>query len=93
MRPQFDFPHDDYFAAFGAKIVNEMMDRFGIGVSEAAGRINEHWIGQNLVGEDLVLYHETPEYWAQQIYYQLGSHWWLEGEKLKPRQYPGFKNE
>lgn len=53
--------------------------------AEAVARINRQWSEPPgpgrvpriwIVGLDLV-YHETPDHWAADIYYGHGSFWWL----------------
>ena len=50
-------------------IADEMVQQFSIGRMEAIARINQQWHGQDLSGEDELLFHELPYYWALRIYY------------------------
>lgn len=82
----FLFETDSESEAFCERIAQEMVRLFGISPDEAVGRINNAWKGLSIVGDDLI-YHETEEYWANNIYYGKESEWWLSPPGLKPRPY------
>ena len=67
-------------------IANTMTEVLGISSSEAKERINKHWAGQNITGEDDLIYHEDEEYWANTIYYGKDSKWWDGTDGLTPIQ-------
>ena len=75
------FPTDAELAAFCCEIADELVTRFGISEEEAVGRINRDWRLRYCLGPHVYLaYHETPEYWAQEIYYGKDSRWWMAPE-------------
>ena len=84
----FTFITDQESQTYCLEIAQEMVDTFNISEEEAIGRINNGFLNQSIVGDDLAFYHEVPEYWAKSIYYEQGVHWWLGEEGLKPRAYP-----
>lgn len=69
------------------QIVDRMVELFGIPVEEALGRVNQQWAGRDL-DDDSLICHEDQDYWANNIYYGHGSHWWLKPPGLKPMPYP-----
>jgi hypothetical protein len=95
MDAPWTFKTDDRSSAFCWEIVGESRRLFDLSAEEAIGRLNRHWKGQEIVGEDIV-YHELPAYWAHVIYYGKDSFWWITGEKrekmnlgaVKPKPYP-----
>jgi hypothetical protein len=88
MNKKFAFQTDSDSEAYCQEIAREMAELFDIPESEAIGRMNRDWNGLALVGEDDVIYHDEPEYWAKTIYYGKDSFWWLKKAGLKPRPYP-----
>jgi hypothetical protein len=71
-----------------------MVRAFGISHVEAVARVNRQWSQPDLsgrvpriwiVGLDLV-YHQTPEEWAGDIYYGNDSSWWQ--PEAHPRPLP-----
>ena len=88
MSTRFEFKVDAESEEFCNEIIAEMIKNFGISESEAIGRMNHLWKGQDFVGPDDIAYHETAEYWAFTIYYGKDSDWWLNPPNLKPKPYP-----
>jgi hypothetical protein len=84
---EFAFETDVKSFAFLGEVVAEMVRRFGIGRDEAIGRINNAWEGNDFLGID-VRFHETPDFWANDIYYGADSFWWKYPSDLKPLPYP-----
>lgn len=78
MTLQFQFPMDQQANEFCELIVAEMRRLFGISLDEAVRRVNSHWHGQEIFGEDDVVYNEDETFWAKQIYYDDSYSWWLE---------------
>jgi hypothetical protein len=76
----------DYFE----EIIREMLFLFPITRSDAAGRLNRFWAGQDFTGELAVnlLKHELPTYWAKTIYYGRDKSWWKGENGLEPDSYP-----
>lgn len=72
---------------FCAEIEQVMALRFAISAKEARGRIERHWRGQLLRGMDAA-YHQTPEYWANTIYFGPDATWWRGTEGLRPLPAP-----
>jgi hypothetical protein len=73
---------------FCDKIVSRMVNLFEISVSEAVGRINRQWNGDDFLAKDDLRYHETVEFWVNTIYYGPGSYWWTQPPDLKPLPFP-----
>lgn len=69
------------------RIVGRMVELFGISVEEAVGRINQQWAGLEFEDLDLIC-HEDQDFWANDMYYGHGSHWWRKPPGLKPMPYP-----
>ena len=46
------------------------------------------WRGQRIVGEENIVFHETPEFWAKTMYYGRHVKWWLGEEDLEPERFP-----
>lgn len=84
MTHEYEFEVDSDGGRFCEEIVEVMVNHFGITRDEAVERINRHWRGQKILGED-VIYHEDAEYWAKTIFYGKDSLWWLEEDDLAPR--------
>lgn len=87
----FNFETDTESYQYFMEICEKMMELFEIDYEEAIGRINQHFKHvDKFVGDEVLIYHETDNYWAKTIYYGNDSFWWLkEGkEELKPVPYP-----
>lgn len=84
---KFKFPTDAESQNFCECIAREMASLFCISEDEAIGRMNKHWAGQSIVGQDIV-YHEDKTYWAKRIYYEGDAKWWIPGAVLKPKPFP-----
>jgi hypothetical protein len=69
---KFTFIIDEEAQAFCYKIAENMTSFFHISMDDAITRINQHWKGQTIVGNDIV-YHEDPEFWAKAIYWDADS--------------------
>ena len=78
--------------SFCGQIAEEMVRSHGIPYREAVARINRQWSDPGpsgrtpriwIVGLDLA-YHETPQYWASDIYYGHDSHWWIPDTSPQP---------
>lgn len=72
---------------FLTEIVQEMVSRFGIFQDEAIARINYAWKNKRIVG-DHIIYHETPEYWAQALYFGKRDFWKYSKNELVPIKFP-----
>ncbi|GEB35861.1 hypothetical protein BPA01_54410 [Brevibacillus parabrevis] len=66
-----------------------MVDQFQITEEEAVGRINMHWSNTEIMGGCCMVYHESPEFWAYEIYFGSNSRWWArKGDpELKPKPF------
>jgi hypothetical protein len=82
---QFPCAGDDDALDFCEEIADRMELAYDIPRAEAVARINDAWSAPGesgrspriwIVGLDLV-YHETADYWAADIYYGHDSFWWL----------------
>ncbi len=87
MNRSYAFTVSDEAEAFCDEIVEEMTKAFGIPESEAVARMNRLWAGNHFKKED-VRYHETPEFWARDIYYGADSYWWTNPPGLNPKPFP-----
>lgn len=83
----FEFGTNEKAAAFCAAIAAEMTRLFGISRGEAVGRINAHWKDQPMLDDQDMVYHETEEFWARQIYFEDEPRWWQIPDP-RPRRYP-----
>jgi hypothetical protein len=86
-RYKFEFQATGRSLELCERIVDRMMELFGISVDEALGRINRGWAGFEFEDLDLIC-HETDDYWANTIYFGADSYWWLKPPGLKPLPYP-----
>lgn len=84
---KYSFETDDEAEIFCEEIYMEMMAQFGISKEEAIARINQQWKNQSLVGDDIV-YHETAEVWAKDMYWGHEAYWWITGEKREELKLP-----
>ena len=85
---RFDFKTDKQSAAHCDDVVQALRKLFSISEEEALGRVNRHWRGQKIVGNEDMIYHESPEDLARFIYYEPGAPWWKGEEGLNPRPFP-----
>lgn len=74
---EFTFETDKESLRYCRRIAAIMQELFGLTMDEAADKINSRWRGLEMIGEDLI-YHETEEYWAKDIYYGHDSNWWMD---------------
>lgn len=84
----FEFETDAESQEFCEQIAADMVRRFGISLDEAVGRINRRWAGVPALGAESLLYHESVDHWANDIYYGHDSFWWNSPPDLKPQEYP-----
>jgi hypothetical protein len=75
---RFEFETDQQAQKFCELIVSETCRIFDISSDEAVSRVNAHWHGQAILGEDDIVYHEDETFWANQIYFDDSYCWWLE---------------
>lgn len=90
MNIEFGFRTDNKAKDFCTAIVLFMQNKFNVSLNEAVGRMNRLWsTTDEIVGDDIV-YHETVEYWAYNIYYGKDSRWWARENDptLRPLPYP-----
>ena len=84
---KFTFQTDVKGERFCQEIANEMVALFKISIEEAIGRINRQWENVRLVGEHHVIYHETQDFHAKDIYFGHDSKWWKNEDQAKPQPY------
>ena len=65
----FVFSTDDASEAYCREIAGSMMLFFGITRGNAIDRINKQWQHTSIVGDDDLIYHDTPDYWAKWIFF------------------------
>jgi hypothetical protein len=82
MKIKFEFSIDEQAQGFCEQIAVEMRRLFNVSLDEAVDRINAHWYGQEIIGEDDIVYHEDETFWANQIYYDESYSWWLESPPM-----------
>jgi len=70
---KFEFKTDLEANRYCIDIVSEMTKIFDILEEESIKRINQVWKGQNINGDEDVIYHELPEHWAKEICYDHDS--------------------
>jgi hypothetical protein len=78
---KFTFVTDEHSEEYCVEIAQAMANDFGISEDEAVSRINQHWSGLTIVGEEDMIYHELPHYWAWTVYYGHDSYWWISSPK------------
>lgn len=83
---KFEFRADAATLPFINLIIATMICRFSIARDEAIGRMNGLWRGQELLGEDDLIFHEDAEFWANTIYYG-GNSMWQDPPSLKSLPY------
>lgn len=72
----FKFQTDEESYEFCVNIAKRMTELFSIPFEQAVEKINDRWAGQDALGSTCLIYHETEEYWAKDIYYGPSSNWW-----------------
>ena len=85
----FEFKYSEENYDFFCEIVDLMVKLFNISHDEAVERVNSQWKNHDLSEDDCMVYHEMPDFWANEIYFKSGSYWWLSEEKdnLKPKAF------
>ena len=68
-------------------IAEEMQKHFEISEKEAVDRINDFWSRKDLTDDTSLIYHETPEFWAYEMYSANRSWWKVSKEEIIPRSY------
>lgn len=76
---------------FCAEIIETMRTQFRISHGEATRRLHALWDGRDLTHLPVILFHETPEYWANQMYFGPDSSWWICGEERTRQNLPPLK--
>ncbi|MCR8630879.1 hypothetical protein [Paenibacillus radicis (ex Xue et al. 2023)] len=86
----FVFKTEDLAKKFCESIVQKMSDSFSISKEEAIGRLNKRWINVECITNDDIIFHETDDFWAYDIYYGHNSRWWARknDDLLMPLPYP-----
>ncbi len=83
---------DAAIESYCEEIVKEMMRLFSLEAPEAIKRIEARWKHlESIGGDEELIYHETEEHWANDIYYGHDSFWWLPNEKRKSMNLPPLK--
>lgn len=82
MESPWQFPTDTRLAALGREVAREMVVQFGIPDAEAVGRINRDRKDRNWLGSEwgILVYHETADEWARDIYSGKDTAWWVAEE-------------
>lgn len=87
---EFIFQGSEKAIEFCHEIATVMQSEFTIDKDEAISRINSKWSDCVLDDEDMI-FHESPKFWAYDIYYGANSRWWSYNEeelhKLTPASY------
>lgn len=78
---KFKFLTDRNSESYCLKIAGFMVDIFKIAEEEAIKRINDRWKNKEFIGDNNIIYHEEPEFWAKDIYYGHDSYWWLKEDE------------
>ena len=73
---------------FLEEIVDEMVRLYRLSREEAIGRMNREWGHRDFRKKDDLIFHQTPEYWAHDIYYGPDARWRDRGGKPRPLPYP-----
>lgn len=64
----FDFQTDSEAEDFCEQIVAGMVRKYGLSRDEAIARVNRHWAGLDLRGEEHDIYHWSVSNWVDKIY-------------------------
>jgi len=85
----FNIQATDEAADFIREVESAMERLYGLPRLEAIGRIRYFWSRTNFLSEEatLLVQHQTPEAWAEQIYYGRKGNWPDDGP-LRPVPYP-----
>lgn len=84
----FDFTTDSDSEKYCLEVAECLVNFFDLTWDEAVGRVNRHWRNMSFLGQDDLIYHELPETWARNIYYDASWPWWKDEQKAKPKPYP-----
>ena len=87
MTRAYAFKVDSEAESLCDQIIDEMVAGLGLTEAEAIGRLNRAWGGNDFRKQD-IRYHETPEFWAKDIYFGPGSKWWTNPPGLTPKPFP-----
>jgi hypothetical protein len=78
----FNFRMSTEVAALVINILEELVDRNGLPVSEAVARINAQWSGLDMSGPSDIVLHETGFYWSTVILYERPiPDWWEQADR------------
>lgn len=73
------------------EIAQEIVKIFDIPLSEAIGRVNREFKNDRIFGPNQI-YHRDVEYWANRVYYEADTYWWVDDwmaeHTPKPKPYP-----
>ncbi|MFG1605157.1 hypothetical protein [Actinoplanes sp. NPDC049265] len=72
---------------FVGQVVYQMAARFPITQDEAVGRVNQTWGHIDYIGDTDLIFHQSPDEWARDIYYGPDSRWWQGEDGLEPVPY------
>lgn len=81
--PCTDIECDQEGKNFLGSIADDMASRFCISREEAVQLVRQKWLGRAIRGDHMV-YHETPEYWSQAIYYGHRDFWRATPDQILP---------
>jgi hypothetical protein len=73
---KFIFQGSEKAIEYCHEIAIVMQSEFNINEDEAISRINSKW-SDFVLGDEDMIFHESPEFWAYDIYYGANSKWWL----------------
>ena len=85
------FKTDKESMEFVSEVAKLMSNGFGLSDSEVITKINSHWQHLDFTGSDHVIYHETPAYFANEIYFGHDSYWWLDEDVRKSKGLEALK--
>ena len=75
---EFVFTTDAASGAYCREIAQAMRLFFGITRDNAVKRVNDQWQHTAILGDDNLIYHEPPDYWAKRIFF--GEVGWRDGD-------------
>lgn len=81
------FPVSAKAQVFCEDIAEEMQNHFGISEKEAVDRINSFWSRNDLTDDLDIVYHESTEFWAYEMYSDNQRWWTISKEEIIPRKY------
>jgi len=90
---QLKFGTDSKSLSYLSEIINHMTRGFDLSEDQAISHVNRAWSQIGFIGgEEELMFHEPPEYWANFFYLGNDSYWWIQGAKRNSMGLPPLKS-